>query len=72
VSPGHALHAASLTATTLVEYLAAAQLVHVLFPAVEYFPKKHNVQSSDDIAPVIVEYLPASQDTHETLCEELV
>jgi len=62
VSAGQTLHAASLSATTVVEYLPAVQLMHVLLPAVEYFPDKHNVQTSDEIAPIIVEYLPASQD----------
>ncbi len=41
--------------------------MHVLFPAVEYFPFTQYVQTSDEIAPIIVEYLPVSQDTQKTL-----
>ena len=44
--------------------LPAAQLVHSLDEASEYFPAKQVKQLDDEVAPVVARYLPTAQLKH--------
>ncbi len=65
---GHARHTAALAPALVVEYVFAAQFVHVpsVFAptTVEYFPGAHDTHAASLLAEAVLEYLPAAQLVH--------
>ena len=56
---GHEVH------STPTKYVPALHLLHALDPGIDVIPNPEQaVQAEDDVAPVMLEYVPARQFVH--------